>query len=203
VTITNLLLRDDVSEEFELRSSFGFMAYHGGSLEKATDVIAREAAERSNSSYYGLIQTHDDPIHFASTQLIKEKSESLDRFLNHVTIVVTVHGYGREHLFHSVLLGGRNRELAVHFAPVLQAALPEYEFETSLEKIPRELRGQHHQNPVNYPPQKGVQLELPPTLRWNREEWGWSDNGGIGRAKQVDQLIEALVLGVNKWEASS
>ena len=50
--ITKLLEREDVSEELELRSTFGFMAYHGGSLEKATDVIAREAAERSNSSYY-------------------------------------------------------------------------------------------------------------------------------------------------------
>lgn len=201
--IPELLKREDVSEELELRSSFGFMAYHGGSLEKATDVIAREAAERANASYYGLIQTEEDPIHFASTQLLEEKSESLEVFLNHVSIVITIHGYGREHLFYSVLLGGRNRLLADHLAPILQSALPEYEFETSLERIPKELRGQHHQNPVNYPPQTGVQLELPPTLRWNREEWGWSDNGGIGRAKQVDQLIEALVIGVAKWEASS
>ena len=36
--ITKLLEREDVSEELELRSTFGFMAYHGGSLEKATDV---------------------------------------------------------------------------------------------------------------------------------------------------------------------
>ena len=26
----------------------------------------------------------------------------------------------------------------------------------------------------------------------NREEWGWSDNGGIGRAKHVDDIIVAL-----------
>ncbi|MBG01427.1 MAG: hypothetical protein CL470_04070 [Acidimicrobiaceae bacterium] len=200
--IKNILERDDVREELELRSSFGFMAYHGGSLEKATDVIAREAAERSNSSYYGLIQTDKDPIHFASTQLLKEKSESLKRFLDHVTIVITIHGYGREHLFYSVLLGGRNRKLADYIAPILQKSLPDYEFETSLEKIPKELRGQHKQNPVNYPPLNGVQLELPPTLRWNREEWGWSDNGGIGRAEQVDQLITALVFAVTNWETS-
>ena len=72
--------------------------------------------------------------------------------------------------------------------------------ETELENIPKELRGQHKKNPVNYPPLEGLQLELPPTLRWNREEWGWSDTGGIGRAKHVDQLIDALVLGVNQWE---
>jgi len=198
--ITKLLEREDVSEELELRSTFGFMAYHGGSLEKATDVIAREAAERSNSSYYGLIQSHEDPIHFASTQLLEEKSKSLKLFLDHIQIVVTIHGYGREHLFYSVLLGGRNRQLANHFAPILRTALQDYEFETVLEKIPKELRGQHTKNPVNYPPLGGLQLELPPTLRWNREEWGWSDSGGIGRAKHVDQLIDALVLGVEQWE---
>ncbi|MDG2301014.1 MAG: poly-gamma-glutamate hydrolase family protein [Acidimicrobiales bacterium] len=198
--ISKLLDREDVVEELELRSSFGFMAYHGGSLEKATDVIAREAAERSNSSYYGLIQSHEDPIHFASTQLLEEKSGPLELFLNHIQVVTTIHGYGREHLFYSVLLGGRNRQLAEHFAPILREALPSYKFETELENIPKELRGQHLKNPVNYPPLQGVQLELPPTLRWNREEWGWSDIGGIGRAKHVDQFIDALVLGVERWK---
>ena len=198
--ISKLLDREDVVEELELRSSFGFMAYHGGSLEKATDVIAREAAERSNSSYYGLIQSHEDPIHFASTQLLEEKSEPLELFLNHIQVVTTIHGYGREHLFYSVLLGGRNRQLAEHFAPILREALPSYKFETELENIPKELRGQHLKNPVNYPSLQGVQLELPPTLRWNREEWGWSDIGGIGRAKHVDQFIDALVLGVERWK---
>jgi len=198
--ISKLLDREDVVEELELRSSFGFMAYHGGSLEKATDIIAREAAERSNSSYYGLIQSHEDPIHFASTQLLEEKSEPLELFLNHIQVVTTIHGYGREHLFYSVLLGGRNRQLAEHFAPILREALPSYKFETELENIPKELRGQHLKNPVNYPPLQGVQLELPPTLRWNREEWGWSDIGGIGRAKHVDQFIDALVLGVERWK---
>jgi|TARA_B100000902_G_scaffold384957_1_gene425727 phage replication-related protein YjqB (UPF0714/DUF867 family) len=189
----------DVKEELCIRSSLGFMAYHGGTLEKATDVVAREAAEITGSSYYGLIQTADDPTHFPSTQMIDDKSEDLETFLNHVEIVITIHGYGREHLFHSVLLGGQNRSLAVHLAAFLRVALPEYSFETSLDEIPKELRGLHPKNPVNIPPLAGVQLELPPTLRWNREEWGWSDNGGIGRAKQVDTLITSLSSAVKAW----
>jgi len=32
--ITKLLEREDVNEELELRSSFGFMAYHGGLWRK-------------------------------------------------------------------------------------------------------------------------------------------------------------------------
>ena len=106
--------------------------------------------------------------------------------------MITIHGYGREHLFHSVLLGGRNRALASHLASFLKIALPDYSFVNDLEEIPKELRGLHPKNPVNVPPLAGVQVELPPTLRWNREEWGWSDNGGIGRAKHVDDIISAL-----------
>ncbi|MEE2682824.1 MAG: poly-gamma-glutamate hydrolase family protein [Actinomycetota bacterium] len=194
-----ILQRADVQEEVAIRSSLGFMAYHGGTLEKATDVIAREAAEISGSSYYGLIQSNEDPIHFPSTSLLSNKSEGLDTFLNHVQIVITIHGYGREHLFHSVLLGGQNRALALHMASFLRIALPEYSFETSLEEIPKELRGLHPNNPVNIPPMAGVQVEIPPTLRWNREEWGWSDNGGIGRAEQVNTLIESLSQAVMVW----
>ena len=189
----------NIKEELAIRSTSGFMSYHGGTLEKATDVIAREAAEISGSSYYGLVQTSEDPIHFPSTEMMNEQSDKLLTFLNHVQIVITVHGYGREHLFHSILLGGHNRSLAVHLASFLRVALPDYSFETRLEEIPKELRGLHSKNPVNVPPLAGVQLELPPTLRWNREEWGWSDNGGIGRAKQVNTLISSLSNAVNAW----
>ncbi len=189
---TSLLETSDAYEELEIRSEVGLMAYHGGTLEKATDAIARETAELCGASYYGLIQTNDDPLHFPSTKLFEYASENLNVFFQHVRIVITIHGYGREHLFHSVLLGGRNRALASHLASFLKMALPDYSFENDLEQIPKELRGLHPKNPVNIPALTGVQVELPPTLRWNREEWGWSDNGGIGRAKHVDDIIVAL-----------
>ena len=189
---TSLLETSDAYEELEIRSEIGLMAYHGGTLEKATDAIARETAELCGASYYGLIQTNDDPLHFPSTKLFEYASENLNIFFQHVRVVITIHGYGREHLFHSVLLGGRNRALASHLASFLKMALPDYSFENDLEQIPKELRGLHPKNPVNIPALTGVQVELPPTLRWNREEWGWSDNGGIGRAKHVDDIIVAL-----------
>ena len=189
---TSLLETSDAYEELEIRSKVGLMAYHGGTLEKATDAIARETAELCGASYYGLIQTNDDPLHFPSTKLFDYGSENLNVFFQHVRVVITIHGYGREHLFHSVLLGGRNRALASHLASFLKMALPDYSFENDLEQIPKELRGLHPKNPVNIPALTGVQVELPPTLRWNREEWGWSDNDGIGRAKHVDDIIVAL-----------
>ena len=189
---TRILETSDAYEELEIRSKVGLMAYHGGTLEKATDAIARETAALCGASYYGLIQTNDDPLHFPSTKLFEYASENLNVFFQHVRVVITIHGYGREHLFHSVLLGGRNRALASHLASFLKMALPDYSFENDLEQIPKELRGLHPKNPVNIPALTGVQVELPPTLRWNREEWGWSDNGGIGRAKHVDDIIVAL-----------
>ena len=189
---TRILETSDAYEELEIRSKVGLMAYHGGTLEKATDAIARETAALCGASYYGLIQTNDDPLHFPSTKLFEYASENLNIFFQHVRVVITIHGYGREHLFHSVLLGGRNRALASHLASFLKMALPDYSFENDLEQIPKELRGLHPKNPVNIPALTGVQVELPPTLRWNREEWGWSDNGGIGRAKHVDDIIVAL-----------
>ncbi len=194
-----LLRRDDVNEEVELRSRFGFMAYHGGTLEKTTDPIAREAAALADASYYGVVQAHEDPTHISSTEVAPEHSEALALFLAHVDVVVTVHGYGREHLFHSVLLGGRNRALARHIAAHARFALPRFDFRADLDGIPRELAGQHQRNPVNRPRQTGVQIELPPTIRWHYEQWGWSDHGDIGRAPQVDTLIGVLAGAARAW----
>ncbi|MFV2039859.1 MAG: poly-gamma-glutamate hydrolase family protein [Acidimicrobiales bacterium] len=191
--------RSDVTEELRLGSRFGFMAYHGGTLEKATDNVAREAAVLAGGSYYGVVQEHDDPIHITSTDVRPERSQALATFLDHVDVVVSMHGYGRDHLFHSVLLGGRNRALARHLAAHARFVLPRYTFEHDLDQIPTELAGQHPHNPVNRPPQQGVQIELPPTIRWNYEQWGWSDNDGIGRAPQMDTLIAVLAGAARSW----
>ena len=64
-----LLDRPDVTEELQLRSPFGFMAYHGGTLEKTTDAIARDAAALAGASYYGVVQEHEEPTHFSSTSV--------------------------------------------------------------------------------------------------------------------------------------
>jgi hypothetical protein len=53
---------------------------------------------------------------------------------------------------------------------------------------------------VNLPRQQGVQLELPPSIRWNRSENGWSDHQGVSRAPDVDRLIDALCAAVQGWQ---
>lgn len=159
-----LLASPGVEERVELRSRFGFTAYHGGRLEEVTDVVATLAATLADASLYVVLHPDDAP-HLPSTAFDPAASPALARFLDHVDVVVTVHGYGREGMWTSLLAGGANRALATHVAAHLRPALPGYEVVDDLDAIPRELRGLHPANPVNLPRQGGVQLELPPRVR--------------------------------------
>ena len=55
---------------------------------------------------------------------------------------------------------------------------------------------------MNLPANHGVQIELPPTSRWNREESEWSDWLGTGRAPQMDHLIDLLSAAITDWTRS-
>jgi len=195
-----LLARPEVTEICELRGPFGLMAFHGGNLERCTDVIAREVAERTDSSLYAVVQAPPLREHIPSTAFDPAHSPALAAFIGHVDIVIAIHGYGREDRFWDVLLGGRNRALATHVGHHLRTGIDDrYGVVEDLGEIPEELRGQHRDNPVNLPDQAGVQIELPPTTRWNREEAEWSDWQGTGRAPHVERLIETLATAVDTW----
>lgn len=192
-----LLATPGVDEVCELRGRFGFMAYHGGALEEMTDVIARAAADASGASYYGVHQPRGMEWHIPSTQVSPDASERLAAFVEHVDVVITVHGYGRRGYFTTLLLGGQHRELAEHLATSLRPRLPVYEIATDLERIPTELRGLHPKNPVNLPRDRGVQLELPPRVRGTTPLfWDWE---GPGPAPHAQRLIDGLVEAASTW----
>jgi len=195
-TFASLIAEPGVVEECELRGRFGFMAYHGGGLEENTDVIAREAAAQSGASYYGVVQPEALQFHVPSISVTRDQSSTLDRFLSHVEIVVTVHGFGRRPLYTSLLLGGRNRALAAHLADHLRPALPAYRIVDELEHIPTELRGVHHRNPVNVPRHQGVQLELPPRVRGSSPLW-WDWEHGL--TPHTRALISALAAAASTY----
>ena len=199
-----LLAQANVTEVLELRSPrLGFMAYHGGQLEKVTDVIASSAARKSGCSYYGVLQTDEDSVvHLPSKTVAPAESPKLAEFVAHVDAVVTIHGYGRKRLWHALLLGGRNRDLAEHVALHLRRRLPDYDVIDNPGDLPRELAGMHPANPVNLPPSQGVQIELPATVRWNRKGRHWSDLGSHGRAPQVQALIDGLAEAADAWLAT-
>ena len=200
--LRSLLTAPGVEEVCELGSRIGVMAYHGGNLERTTDAVAREVAARTGASHYAIVQPKPMRHHIASTAIDPAESPALARFLDHVDVVLTIHGYGRRALRHHLLLGGRNRALADHVATHLREILPaRYIVLDDLERIPSELRGQHPRNPVNRPPQQGVQIELPPSIRWNWRQWGWSDHAGVSRTVAIQRLIDGLARAVERWPA--
>lgn len=192
-----LLAQPGVVERVALRGRVGFMAYHGGNLEVMTDIIAERAAEEAGASCYSVIQPTGMSEHLPSIEVRPEESEALADFVEHVDVVVTIHGFGRRSMFGSLLLGGQNRELADHVGATLREHLPAYEIVTELDTIPRPLRGLHDRNPVNLPSGKGVQIELPPRVRGSSPLW-W-DWEGPGLTPHTEALIAGLVSAAREW----
>lgn len=192
-----LLEHPDVTEQCVLRGTFGFMAFHGGALEEMTDVVASEAAQRAGASYYGVLLPDDMEWHIPSHRVTADQSETLKKFLGHIDIVITVHGFGRKGLFTSILLGGGNRRLARHLGQQLRQRLPAYSVIDDLDRIPQDLRGLHQDNPVNVPQHAGVQIELPPRVRGSSPLW-W-DWEGPGWTPHTESLIEALSHGAQSY----
>lgn len=193
----DLLSTPGVREVCQLRSRMGFMAYHGGSLEVLTDVIAEQAAARSGASYYGVLQPPDFNWHIPSHRVSPKESPTLAAFIEHVDIVITIHGFGRQGLWTTLLLGGQNRTLADHVGKHLRSHLPDYEIATKMRGMPKELRGLHADNPVNLPRQQGVQIELPPRVRGSSPIW--KDWVGPGLVPHAEQLINGLVAAATSW----
>lgn len=164
--LAELLAHPGVEEECRLGSTFGILAFHGGSLERGTDHIAAAAADASGASLYVVRQPPDLRWHVPSTAFDPAHSPALARFLDHVRVAVAVHGYGRDGMWTTLLLGGRNRALASTLGAAIRGGLGDgFSVVDALDDVPVELRGLHRANPVNRPPGHGVQLELPPRVR--------------------------------------
>jgi phage replication-related protein YjqB (UPF0714/DUF867 family) len=185
-----LLAHPGVEEDLQLRSRFGFMAFHGGSLEEMTDVIASAAAERAGASLYAVRQPADFQWHIPSKLIDPVHSTALQEFLDHVDVAIAVHGFGRQDMWATLLLGGGNRELATRLGAELRDRLPQYTVLDEIDQIPTPLRGLHPDNPINLPKGGGVQLELPPRVRGMGPYWKeWE---GKGLTPHTEALIEGL-----------
>ena len=193
-----LLRQPGVEEVLELRSAFGFLAFHGGSLEEGTDTIARAAAARGGASLYAVLQPSELRWHVPSAEVDPGASRALARFLDHVEVVIALHGYGRAGWWTTLLAGGSNRALAGDVRRRVEAALPAYEVLDDLSAIPSELRGMHPDNPVNRPRHGGVQLELPPRVRGLGPYW----NDHPDEDRPTTALVEALGSVAEAWPYS-
>lgn len=194
-SLSELLGRPGVAEDSALRSRFGFLAIHGGGLEKMTDVIAERAAEHAGASVYVVRHPKHYPHHLSSSSYRAGESTRLDAFLDHVDVAVSLHGYGRVGRSQDLLAGGGNRSLAAHLAR--HVTVPGYQVVTDLEVIPRELRGLHADNPVNRPRDGGTQLELTPRVRGISPRSGVAGDDGLPPATSA--LITGLVAAARSW----
>ncbi len=159
-----LVAHPEVEEHLTLASPVGFLALHGG-LEPGTAEVAKEAAAVSRASLYAVVQPGHLNWHVPAHTITPHDAPALAAFLDHVDVVVSLHGYRRSDLGMTVLVGGCNRVLATRLGRELRAALPDYEVLDELTQIPAELRGVHPGNPVNRSRGGGVQLELPHPVR--------------------------------------
>lgn len=198
-SLSALLAEPGVTEVSRLRSRFGFMAIHGGSLEQMTDVIAGRAADAAEASVYSVRHPDRYPHHLSSARFRAEESPCLADFLNHVDVVISLHGYGRMGRSTQLLAGGNNRELASHLARHID--VPGYQVVTDLATIPAELRGLHPENPVNKVRGGGTQLELSPRVRGISPRSPLPADDGLSPVTSA--LIRGLVAAAQSWKLRS
>ena len=205
ITFSKLLARPGVVEALHLQGPIGFCAFHGGNLERLTEQIASEAAARSGSSFYAVIQPGTMRHHIPSAKVDPAESEKLAAFVEHCRYVIAVHGYGLRGHFASLLCGGQNRDLARHVAGRIRDAVPMYDSIDDIDRIPRSLRGLHPRNPCNLTSGGGMQLELPPRVRGLTPlVWHWPSHDYKNRRfPHVNHLIEGLVEAAVTWEAAA
>jgi phage replication-related protein YjqB (UPF0714/DUF867 family)/gamma-glutamylcyclotransferase (GGCT)/AIG2-like uncharacterized protein YtfP len=194
-SLSELLASPGVAEHSKLRSRFGFMAIHGGGLEQMTDVIAERTADAADASVYVVRHPDHYPHHLSSAAYRADESELLAEFLEHVDVVVSLHGYGRVGRSTQLLAGGGNRTLAAHLAH--HVLVPGYQVITDLEAIPRELRGLHPANPVNRARDGGVQLELTPRVRGVSPRSAMPGDDGLSPATSA--LVTGLTAAARSW----
>lgn len=194
-SLTELLADPEIDERCTLRSSFGFLAIHGGGLERMTDVIAERAAEAAGASVYVVNHPADYPYHLSSAAYRPDESARLAEFLDHVDHAISLHGYGRIGRSTHLLAGGADRDLAAHVAR--HVSIPGFQVITELDAIPRELRGLHPDNPVNRTRRGGMQLELTPRVRGISPRSGPAGDDGLARPTAA--LIDGLVAAAHHW----
>ena len=99
MVLRDLLASPGVVEVCELRSRFGFLAVHGGSLEQVTDQVAIESARLAEASVYAIQQPIGFRWHVPAIAMDPSDSIELARFLDHVDVLVSVHGFGIDSLW--------------------------------------------------------------------------------------------------------
>ncbi len=210
--LAELLAMPGIREECTLRSNIGFMALHGGSQDRGTEQIAREAADEAGASFYAIVQPSTLRVHLTSRLHDPDDSAHLRAFLEHVDVAISVHGFGRDSFalwldphrgliiepygpalrgkqtgpLRGIIVGGLNAPLVDAARELFRERFAGYHVADERVRL-----GFHPDNPANLPSAHGVQVELPPGLR------GIGDFGELvvpRRDGVVSEMVTALVL---------
>ncbi len=209
--LAELLTIPGISEECIFRSKVGFMALHGGSQDRGTEQIARQAAEQARASYYAIVQPFGLRVHLTSRLHDPDHSPCLRAFLDHVDVAISIHGFGRDGFalwfdadrglviepygpairgrqtgpLRGIIVGGLNAQLLDQARKLFHQRFAGYHVADERVRL-----GFHPRNPVNLASAHGVQVELPPGLR------GIGDFGEILYPRQegvFSEIVAALV----------
>ena len=121
-------------------------------------------------------------------------SPRLAEFLDHVDVVVTIHGYGRWGMFTSLLLGGGNRDAGGDArCRARTGAARATTSSPTWQAIPRELRGLHPDNPVNAAASRRRADRAATAVRGLGPRW--ADWRGEGHVPPMAALIDSLAAG--------
>jgi phage replication-related protein YjqB (UPF0714/DUF867 family) len=170
-------------------STVTIVSPHGGYVDEGTSGLARAVAGRNYNlfDFQGLLKAESFRLHVTSTRF---RDPELARFLRTSAVAVSVHGMDDEEPEQlTIWLGGLHSKLK----ELMQAKLEAEGF--NVEASPPKFRGEHPKNVVNLALQKGVQLELPLTLR-KRMYRGGTTFHRDGRCPKPTELFERFVRAV-------
>jgi phage replication-related protein YjqB (UPF0714/DUF867 family) len=165
MNLAELLQEEDILEYHALQGPVGVMAIHGGNIERGTEQLANYIARHSHASLYVIsprTQKRDWKYHISSNKINPQESEKLTEFLNHVATAISIHG----HIIRKDILciGGLNDSLR---KSVVRSLKEEFDVVDAMEDGGpcKNLAGRNLKNVVNLPRKKGVQIEIPLTIR--------------------------------------